>query len=396
MNRRSNKGVVVVDVETQKNVEEEEEQQEVVDKDDDDDDKPSLAESRVQSPPPPKNASLVVDAEAADHLLSRSELPRFLYAKKGRGNGDTFAALSGKTKPVVVYAVRCKTPDYRFRLKLDWKSDSKVLDESRRSKHITFSKAAGRYDGLLRMLGVKRNREVWRIFNVDLISSVLDTRTKLELLDDVPNHYEDDDGNTDASPVTNPARYGLSTNSIEMDTDVLSYSEQLAHELYHHFERDHYDWQADFIDVAAVSRRSHENARILVGKMSRTFHECTLFRQSGCWLSPSLTTYRTVARWKYDGLTPGELFSHDGEGMERHVVRHHPTRCELFIEKNHCRCCRPSHLCYGSAMANTRDMQLRQAVANLLILTSKSESRLKLMETVKVFSALLQNLDVKL
>jgi hypothetical protein len=246
------------------------------------------------------------------------------------------------------------------------------------------------------MIGVKKNREVWRIFNIYLISSVLDTRTKRELLDGVPNHYEDQDAGGELDPKANFLRYGSSLRSVEMDVNALSYSEQLAHELYHHFGRDHYDWQLDFIDVAAVSRRTQENARVLVGKISQTFHECTLFRQSGCWLSPSLATYRTVARWKYDGFAPRDLFSHDGEGMERHVVRHHPTRCELFVQKDHCRCCRPSHLCYGSAMANTRDMQLRQAVANLLILFSKSSSRLKLVEIADVFSTLLQNLDINL
>ena len=374
--RRSSKAVV--DAQTQKDDSEVE-------------DDLSTSERGAQSTA--KTTTSVADDARSDQVMSRNELPRFLYAKKGQGNGDTFAGLSGKTKPVVVYAVRGKTSEYRFRLKMEWKPDSKVLDETCRNKHVTFGKAARKYDGLLRMLGVKKNREVWRIFNVYLISSVLDTRTKRELLEGVPNHYRDDD---DGYVTSGTKWYDSSSYSFDMDIDALSYSEQLAHELYHHFGHDHYDWQADFIDVAVVSRRSPENARSLVGKMSRIFYECTLFRQSGCWLSPNLTTYRTVARWKYDGLTPKDLFSHDGEGMERHVVRHHPMRCELFIEKNHCRCCRPSHLCYGSGMANTRDMQLRQAVANLLLLFSKSDSRLKLVEMADVFSALLQNLEIKL
>ena len=331
-------------------------------------------------------------------MLARNELPKFLYAKKGKGKDDTFAGLSGKTKPVAVYAVRAKSSEYRFRLTLDWKVDSKVLDETHREKHVTFAKAASEYDGLLRMIGVKKNREVWRIFNIYLVTSVLDTRTKQELLNGVPNHYadeEDEDGG-DVVTAAGKRRGYLHPDDIDIDIDALSYSEQLGHELHHHFGSEHYDWQTDFIDVAAISRRTQENARTLVGKMSDTFHQCTLFPHSGCWLSPILTTYRTVARWKYGGFKPLELFSHNGEGMERHVVRHHPTRCELFIEKDHQRCCRPSHLCYGSAMANTRDMQLRQAVANLLVLLSKSESRRKLLETVNVFSGLLQNVDIRL
>ena len=329
------------------------------------------------------------------NLLAKNELPRFLYAKKGRGSNDTFAGLSGKVKPVVVYATRCKSSEYRFRLTLNWKSDSKVLDETRREKHVTFAKAAKDYDGLVRMIGVKKNREVWRIFNIYLIMSVLDTRTKQELLDGVSNHYLNDgedvanENEVRHRPEAATVRYGL-------DIDALSYSEQLAHELYHHFGRDHYDWTLDYIDVAAVSRRNQaEDARDLVSKMSRTFHECTLIKPSGCWLSPSLTTYRTVARWKYDGFSSKSLFSHDGENYERHVVRHHPTRCELFIEKNHCRCCRPSHLCYGSAMANTSDMQLRQAVAQLLLLFSDSDSLNTLLATVDVFSKLVQRIQSK-
>ena len=373
--RRSSK--TVVDAQTQKNDDEITDEQ--------------TGTQRVQST---ENSNTIEDDEKSD-LLSRNELPRFLYAKKGRGISDTFAGLSGKTKPVVVYAVRAKTSDYRFRLKLDWKPDSKVFDETRRYNHITFGKAATMYDGLVRMIGIKKNREVWRIFNIYLVSSVLDTRTKRELLDGVRNHYQDDE-DSEVNSKGNVTRYDSRSHSVEMDIDALSYSEQLAHELYHHFGHEHYDWQSDFIDVAAVSRRSQDNARALVRKMSETFHECTLFRQSGCWLSPRLTTYRTVATWKYDGLRTRDLFSHGGDGMERHVVRHHPTRCELFIQKDHCRCCRPSHLCYGSAMANTRDMQLRQAVGNLLILFSKLDSRLKLVEIADVFSGLLQNLDVGL
>lgn len=326
-------------------------------------------------------------------MMSRNELPKFLYAKKGNGLTDTFASLSGKTKPVVVYAVRAKNASNQIRVKLQWKPDSKVLDETRSCNHVVFSKAAKNYDGLVRFVGVKQNREVWRIFNVDLITSVYDTKTKRELLDgpcqdQVENDQDDDEiGNV-------PNRLPGFAMSMALDIDALSYSEQLAHELHHHFGEEHYDWNLDFIDVAAVSRRVQVNARDLVGKMSETFHRCILFKQSGCWLSPGLATYRTVARWKYDGFTPRDLFSHDGEGMERHVVRHHPTRCELFIEKHHCRCCRPSHLCYGSGMANTRDMQLRQAVANVLLLFSKTDSRLKLIELVDVFAGLLRYPEV--
>lgn len=318
--------------------------------------------------------------------MSRKDLPKYLYAKKGNGTADTFAGLSGKTKPVVVYAVRAKNANYHICVKLEWKNDSKVLDETRCSNYVIFNKAATKYDALVRFVGVKKNREVWRIFNVALITSVYDIKNKRELLRE-PRSQTNFEREVVDDLIANPR--SLST-AITLDLDALDYSEQLAHELHHHFGEENYDWNLDFIDVAAVSRRLQENAKTLVRKMSQKFHRCIPDKQSGCWLSPGLATYRTVARWKYDGFSPKDLFSHDGEGMERHVVRHHPIRCELLIEKNHCRCCRPSHLCYGSGMANTRDMQLRQAVANVLILFSKTDSRIKLIEMVDIFAGLLR------
>lgn len=341
---------------------------------------PLSSSSDTSSPSPPLTPARCNNTAEPERLIEKRKLPRFLYARLSRGQMPTFKGLSGKSEPSVVYALRSKNCQYRIRLTFNWKENVTILDETESDKHQAFATAAKTYDGLVRMLGVKKNREAWRIFDTSQITSVFDTRTKRELLKETNELSEAEEQVLYSEP---------RRQIVNLDENPLPYSEKIAHRLYDYFGSDNYDWSKDYIDVAAVARRLRVDADLLTNKMTRVFTDCRLFSQSGCWLSPKLYTYRTVASWKYDGFSSEDLFSHNGEGLERHVVRHHPLRCELFVITNHGRCCRPSHLCYGSVKANTRDMQLRQAVSNLLTLFAHRDTRLKLVEIVDVCGALL-------
>ena len=309
--------------------------------------------------------------------MERDQLPPYLFASLASpSNPGTFMGLSGKSRPAVVYAAREPSSSLKIRLTMAWGEKAKILDETDSVALLSFDKAATLYAGLVRLVGKERNREAWRIFDTALISSAYNLKTRRFLMGGEPRRE-----NSAANKRPSPRRYEIPAGS--------SFSETLARQLTTHFGNFHYDCKRDFIDVGSIARRLGETEARVYKKILETFKKCTPDEMSGCWLSTSQTAYRNVARWKYDGFSAEDLFSHEGHGLERHVIRHHPLRCELMIKEKHNRCCRPAHLCYGSSKANSRDLQLRQAVGNVLLLFANAGVKTQLIDIIDKLQSLL-------
>jgi len=304
-----------------------------------------------------------------DVTLKNENFPPILYGKKASSvENAAFLGLYGKKDPPVVYAVEKPSPTWDMRLVMKWPEDVQVLDERGETEKISFKVAMERnHDALIREVS---DNVVWRLLNKDLVKQVhlfsgcdVDERQRSNKW--IPVEAPSND--------LNFLEWERSSDGVDISPLLISEegNEQtlrLHAELTEKFENC-YDRYHDVIDVEACSRRLGVSAQSLADEVIRTFSQCEVYPSSGCWVSPLRSVYRKVSIWKYGGLRPVQLFSHNGgDNLERHVVRHHPMRCELFLHgsTNHSRCCRPSHLCYGSCKANTRDMELRRAVATLI------------------------------
>ena len=103
------------------------------------------------------------------------------------------------------------------------------------------------------------------------------------------------------------------------------YDISLENTLRDHFGDSYFDPTLDRISVSIVAMRTGEQPERLLKEIVKKLTACRVFKTSGCWLSKNKSMYRTTAKWKYGGLKPVELFSHDGRNNERHVVRHDPN-----------------------------------------------------------------------
>ena len=325
-----------------------------------------------------KTQERVASVNTVEKHAGKSKWPSILYAKKANKGcvNEGFLGLVGKRSPPVVFAIEDDMPDWDVSLVMNLDDSSKILDERGNKVHIDLTTAAKKYDALVRIVGVPPTRTVWRIFNRNLIKEIrlLSPNRHSEATSqkwvpvDPPSHdpefvsWEHGDDKL--------ARHSF---LLRPECDYNAYTINVSDALHKMFG-DFYDPNYDVIDVESCARRLEERPGSLADKIINTFSQCEVFQASGCWLSPQSATYRKVALWKYNGFRPIHLFSHSGNNFERHVVRHHPTRCELFIhDGNHSKCCRPSHLCYGSCKANSRDMELRRAVSTFVSLVKRDK-----------------------
>ena len=318
--------------------------------------------------------------QPATETTSKEKWPSFLYAKKAnRGSkSEAFLGLLGRQTPPIVFAVEDDAPDWDVCLVMDWKDTTRVLDERRSKHHADLVKVGKNYDALVRNVGVPPTRTVWRLFDRSIVKAVrllspnrhIEAKKKwipVDIPSDDPDFVIWEMG-VDKKP--HQVHFVL-TPECKDNACSLRVNDSLRN-MFGEF----YDLYYDVIDVESCARKLCEKPVQLCDKIINTFSQCEVFNVSGCWLSPQTHTYRKVAIWKYAGFRPVHLFSHNGQNIERHVVRHHPTRCELFIsDGNHSRCCRPSHLCYGSCKANSRDMELRRAVSTFLSMVKNDESK---------------------
>jgi hypothetical protein len=77
-----------------------------------------------------------------------------------------------------------------------------------------------------------------------------------------------------------------------------------------------------------------------------------------------------VSKYSKSTTLPTTLIEHDAHDnksldksidkpVDKLVVRHHPFICELYHGKNHQKCLRPSHLCWGTQAQNANDRSMR-------------------------------------
>lgn len=136
--------------------------------------------------------------------------------------------------------------------------------------------------------------------------------------------------------------------------------------------KDEYDPRSDLFDMVSAAHRAHiPVAKFFTSQVIGAFGRAKEVRISGCWHHQSLNVYRKVQNWKvneaewvmnsYDaylykypkGSTPAPVHTP--------IARHAPSRCEVFHPgDDHRRCCRPSHLCWGSPVSNSGDTALNQ------------------------------------
>ena len=280
--------------------------------------------------------------------VNPADLPSVLYTRYVSSADAPMGLLGRKTPVEAVYAVEEPTAEDEVPLEMRWPQHAVVLDERRGVRcQVSFSEAVSMGCHAL-VRSASENRTAWRILDTEIIAFVGEEAERSEAAAAVPPE-------TTTKRMWERARTSL----------VVDYDASLDDALLSHFGKRYYDPVLDRISVTIVSIRTGRPPEKLLNEMISKLTSCKVFAVSGCWLSTNKSFYRTTARWKYCGLKPRELFSHDGKNNERHVVRHDPMRCEMCVEE-HSRCCRPSHLCYGSTKANVKDMRLRQGVSDIV------------------------------
>jgi len=117
-------------------------------------------------------------------------------------------------------------------------------------------------------------------------------------------------------------------------------------------------WNAEETDFKLPYLKSAE-------ELSALFDGGEVCLPTGCWIVARQDAYSIVAEWKWGPAEEHHLFPLEVPEKDE-VIRHHPLRCELVRTSvgQHVKCCRPSHLRFGSYKHNSKDLKLRQLVMN--------------------------------
>lgn len=148
--------------------------------------------------------------------------------------------------------------------------------------------------------------------------------------------------------------------------------DKFVHHVVRKFGEDAVDEKEDALDLSSAT----------FAKAKELLAKSVYCPTSGCWYHKESNSAETVAPWisrpdpgSHPGLgnSPppepddgdGSDFSRtDSSGSAASFVRHHPTRCMLFLQAGAKRCWRPSHLALG---ANPGDKALRDAARKELL-----------------------------
>lgn len=123
-----------------------------------------------------------------------------------------------------------------------------------------------------------------------------------------------------------------------------------------------------------VEATKKKNCEEVLEQMKELFNACSVEDGNSCWKhNSSKTLYKQVMRWKSNNISKKRLrgiFEFPWSEKHKLIVRHDPINCEAYNDvHDHSKCCRPSHLCYGTARDNAIDTNLAKAVRETMTAT---------------------------